>query len=191
MNPAPWVINEQTVIGSRCGPFPPAIEGIARGKVRVAMPAAARGQVHFQVAVSAGCGRDGSLRRGREQRTAQVSVEHDPRRVDDPPQAVLVEPLDPGRDDVVKLREQVQRAKVLAQQIREEDAKRKETARLNLSIPYAFPFPKFTSISICVKISQQVISRCGRCIIFAGSEKEGYLHSIRRMLLNAESTSIV
>ncbi len=50
--------------------------------------------------------------------------------------------LDPGRDDVVKLREQVQRAKVLAQQIREEDAKRK--AEESAHLPPIPPLPETT-----------------------------------------------
>jgi threonine dehydrogenase-like Zn-dependent dehydrogenase len=35
-NPAPLVIHEVTVIGSRCGPFPPALAALASGSVRVA-----------------------------------------------------------------------------------------------------------------------------------------------------------
>ena len=32
---APVVVNEQTIVGSRCGPFPPAIRALTRGSVRV------------------------------------------------------------------------------------------------------------------------------------------------------------
>jgi len=34
-NPAPLVVDEITVLGSRCGPFEPALSLLARGSVRV------------------------------------------------------------------------------------------------------------------------------------------------------------
>jgi alcohol dehydrogenase len=34
MNLAPVVIDEVTLVGSRCGPFPPALEALARGRLR-------------------------------------------------------------------------------------------------------------------------------------------------------------
>ncbi len=36
LNPAPLVINEVSVVGSRCGSFPPALERLARGNLPVA-----------------------------------------------------------------------------------------------------------------------------------------------------------
>jgi len=34
-NPAPLVIHEITLLGSRCGPFPPALDALAAGTVEV------------------------------------------------------------------------------------------------------------------------------------------------------------
>ncbi len=42
MNPTPLVVNEVTVIGSRCGPFPDAVEALAGGAVDVSALISAR-----------------------------------------------------------------------------------------------------------------------------------------------------
>jgi threonine dehydrogenase-like Zn-dependent dehydrogenase len=33
INAAPWVIDEVTIVGSRCGPFPPAIRKLGAGQL--------------------------------------------------------------------------------------------------------------------------------------------------------------
>jgi threonine dehydrogenase-like Zn-dependent dehydrogenase len=58
-NPAPLVIDEITVVGSRCGPFEPALSLLAQGTVRVlpflsAVYPLARGEAAFRAARRAG-----------------------------------------------------------------------------------------------------------------------------------------
>jgi len=61
-NPAPLVIHEVTVIGSRCGPFPPALAALASGAVRVAPLVAATYPLADGVEAFAHAARPGVLR---------------------------------------------------------------------------------------------------------------------------------
>lgn len=61
-NPAPIVIHEVTVVGSRCGPFPPALAALEAGTVRVAPLVAATYPLAEGVAAFAHAARPGVLK---------------------------------------------------------------------------------------------------------------------------------
>jgi len=59
---APAVINEVTIVGSRCGPFAPALAALAAGRVRVAPLVEARYPLDDGVAAVARAARPGALK---------------------------------------------------------------------------------------------------------------------------------
>jgi threonine dehydrogenase-like Zn-dependent dehydrogenase len=59
---APAVINEITIVGSRCGSFPPALDALAGGRVRVAPLVAATYELSDGVAAFAHAAQPGSLK---------------------------------------------------------------------------------------------------------------------------------
>jgi len=59
---APAVINEITIVGSRCGAFPPALDALAAGRVRVAPLVAATYALADGVAAFAHAARPGALK---------------------------------------------------------------------------------------------------------------------------------
>ena len=59
---APAVVHEVTIVGSRCGPFPPAVEALAAGRVRVAPLIEATYGLSDGVAAFAHAARPGALK---------------------------------------------------------------------------------------------------------------------------------